>query len=316
MNFYPHTLISILVLVILILLVVFLRHRALLKEENGLLFSWLVMQVTLPALIFSALSHSEMQWQYFLLFLIMMSVEIILLALSWGMGRMMKLRREQMGSFMLASSFGSSALLGYALIVEVFPDNSAVLAEAAFVSELGVGLPFFIIGVMVAIHYGSHEQKKITLLEGALPFFRSPIFFSIVSGILWSVLSLPTKGAVATPFFDMIDLIAQANTFLVALTVGVLLKFGSLRDILAVVLATILLKLILSPLLVSLPAGLMDLEIWQRQVLILEAAMPSAMLSVVLANRYGCDAALAAKLVFVTLFVSILSTSIMLKILI
>ncbi len=315
MNFYLHTLTSILVLVLLILLVVFLRHKGLLKEENGLLFSWLVMQVTLPALIFTALSHSEMQWQYFLLFLIMMSVEMILLALSWGIGRMLKLRREQMGSFMLASSFGSSALLGYALIAEVFPDNSAVLTEAAFVSELGVGLPFFIIGVMIAIYYGSHEQKEISLLEGALPFVRSPIFFSIVSGVLWSVLSLPTKGAVIAPFFDVIDLIAQANTFLVALTVGVLLKFGSLRDIMVIIAATILLKLILSPLLVSLPAGLMDLEIWQRQVLILEAAMPSAMLSVVLANRYGCDARLAAKLVFVTLFVSILSTSMMLKIL-
>ncbi|WP_169745669.1 AEC family transporter [Sulfurovum lithotrophicum] len=44
-----------------------------------------------------------------------------------------------------------------------------------------------------------------------------------------------------------------------------------------------------------------SLEAWQLQVLLLEAAMPSAMLSVVLAKRYGCDANLAAKLVFITL---------------
>lgn len=315
MNIYLHTLTSILVLALLILLVVYLRYRGLLKLENGVLFSTLVMQVTLPALIFAALAHSRMEWEYLLLFLIMLGMEMILLFISWGAGRVLKLRSEQMGSFMLVSTFGSSALLGYALIAELFPGNSAVLAEAAFVSELGVGLPIFTVGVMIAIYYGNNEKKEITLLEGALPFFRSPIFVSIVLGIIWSVFSLPTQGDVIAPFFDAIHLMAKANTFLVALTVGVLLEFGSLRKIIVVIAVVILLKLILSPLLVSLPAGFMDIETWQRQVLILEASMPSAMLSVVLANRYGCDAKLAAKLVFATLFASILTASVMMKVL-
>ncbi len=315
MSFYLHTLTSILVLVLLVLLVVYLRHRGLLKKENGALFSMLVMQVTLPALIFTALAHSAMQWHYLLFFGIMLGAEIILLSLSWIIGKVLKLKRKQMGSFLLASTFGSSALLGYALIAELFPGNNAVLAEAAFVSELGVGLTFFTVGVMVAIYYGNSEKSEITLLGGVLAFFRSPVFVSIVMGIAWSVLALPTKGTVITSFFDVLHLISQANTFLVALTVGVLLEFGSLRNIIVIIVATIILKLILSPLLVSLPAGFMSLETWQIQVLVLEAAMPSAMLSVVLANRYGCDAALAAKLVFVTLFASILTASMMLKIL-
>ncbi|RLA73775.1 MAG: hypothetical protein DRG30_05910 [Epsilonproteobacteria bacterium] len=315
MNFYLHTLISILVLVVLILLVVFLRHKGLLKQENGTLFSTLVMQITLPALIFTALAHSTMKWYYLLFFLIMFSTEIVLLSVSWSIGRFLKLQRAQMGSFLLASTFGSSALLGYALIAELFPDNTAVLAEAAFVSELGVGLTFFTIGVMVAIYYGNSDQEEITLLEGALPFFRTPIFFSIILGILWSVLLLPTKGMIITPLFDAVHLISQANTFLVALTVGVLLEFSSLRDIIMIIMITVILKLILSPLLIFVPIGFMDLNTWQQQVLILEAAMPSAMLSVVVANRYGCDARLAAKLVFVTLFASIATAPMMLKLL-
>ncbi len=316
MQIYIHTLISILVLVLLILFVVYLRHRGYIKQENGALFSWLVMQVTLPALLFTALAHSIMEWHYLLLFLIMFGMEMVLLMISWGIGRVLKLKSEQMGTFMIVSTFGSSALLGYALIAELFPRNSAVLAEAAFVSELGVGLPIFTVGVMIAIYYGSSDKGEITLLEGALPFFYSPIFLSIVLGILWSILSLPTRGVVIEPLFDMIHIIAKSNTFLVALTVGVLLKFNSLRDIVMIIIATIILKLILFPILVSVPAGFMDLEIWQLQVLILEASMPSAMLSVVLANRYGCDAELAAKLVFVTLFASILTASMMLKLLV
>ncbi|MEA3490691.1 MAG: AEC family transporter [Campylobacterota bacterium] len=315
MQIYIHTLTSILVLVLLILFVAYLRHRGHLKQESGALFSWLVMQVTLPALLFTALAHSAMEWHYLLLFLIMFGAEMILLLTSWGVGRFLKLKSEQMGTFLIVSTFGSSALLGYALIAELFPGNSAVLVEAAFVSELGVGLPIFTIGVMIAIYYGSTDREEITLLEGILPFFRSPIFLSIVLGILWSTLSLPTQGIVIEPLFDMIHIIAKSNTFIVALTVGVMLNFSSLRDIIYIIVATIILKLILSPILVWIPAGFMDLEIWQLQVLILESAMPSAMLSVVLANRYGCDAKLAAKLVFVTLFASILTAPMMLKLL-
>ena len=100
------------------------------------------------------------------------------------------------------------------------------------------------------------------------------------------------------------NIIAKANTFLVALSVGVLLQFSSLRPIIGIAVAVVFIKLILSPLLAYLPTEMMTLQSWQINVLILEAAMPSAMLSVVLADRYGCDAKLASKLVFVTLAAS------------
>ena len=315
MTIYLHTLTSISMLVIIILLVVYLRHKDLLKQENSILFSWLVMQITLPALIFHALAHSTMEWHYLLLFLIMFGMEMLLLSIAWGIGKLLKLKRAQMGSFLLVSTFGSSALLGYPLIVELFPHNNEVLTEAAFISELGVGLPFFTVGVMVAIYYGNSQQKETTALSGAVQFFRSTIFLSIVAGAVWSLLSFPTKGILVEPFFAMIHILSSANTFLVTLLVGVLLQFGSLYNIIKIIVAVIILKLILSPVLVSLPASFMTLNVWQLQVLILDAAMPSAMLSVVLAKRYGCDAQLAAKLVFVTLFASIVTVSVMLKLL-
>ena len=49
------------------------------------------------------------------------------------------------------------------------------------------------------------------------------------------------------------------------------------------------------------PTLAMDLQDWEVQVLVLEAAMPSALLTVVFAKTYGCDAKLASKLIFATL---------------
>lgn len=315
MNIYMHTLTSILVLAAIISLIVLLRNRGMLKQENGVLFSKLVTQVTLPAIIFYALSHSVLEWKYLLLFLIMIASAIVMLAIAWLIGKSIKLPHPQMGTFLLVSGFGSSSLLGYALVAELFPTNADALAEAAFISELGVGLPLFTVGVMIAMFYGNSEEKSSHLLNGALLFFRSPIFISIAAGTVWSLLKLPIEGALMGPLFDAIHIIGKANTFMVTLTVGVLLQFSALRSIIVIALAVILIKLILNPLLVYIPASTMHLEEWQLQVLILEAAMPSAMLSVVLANRYGCDAKLASKLVFITLIVSVFTATAMLNLL-
>ena len=311
MGTYLHTFVSILILGLLILLVVQLRKIGLLKEENGILFSKLVTHITLPSLIFTALASATIIWDYVFLFLLMFLSEIIILSVAWLVGKVLKLGQKQMGSFLLVSAFGSSSLLGYALIIELFPDNIAALAEGTFVSELGVGLALFTIGVMIAMYYGQEKGDHISLKSGGLLFLKSPIFMAIILGLLWSFSPLGTKGAVITPFFEAIHIIAKSNTFLVALTVGVLLNFSSLCNIIKIAIAVFMIKLILSPLLVYFPATLLSLKDWQLQVLLLEAAMPSAMLSVVLAKQYGCDAKLAAQLIFITLVGSLFTASVM-----
>ena len=282
-----------------------------LKEEHGTLFATLVTQVTLPALIFDALAHSSFEWEYIRLFVYLFLSEIFLLLFAWGVGKGLKLTAQQMGSFLLVSTFGSSALLGYALIEALYPQNFSALTEGAFISELGVGLPLFTIGVMIMMHYGQKRQTLKYSFQYALHFFKSPLFIAIVLGLLWSFSPLKTEKIFTAPLFDAIHIIAKANTFLVALTVGVLLNFTSLHHILGITLATVAIKLFLSPLLLYFPAHFLSLESWQLQVLLLESAMPSAMLSVVLAKQYGCDAKLAAQLVFITLIVSTVTVSFM-----
>ena len=303
MDIYLHTLTSIFVLALIILLIVVLRHFRFLKQEDGLLFSKLVTQVTLPAIIFYSLAHSTLQWKYVFLFLMMIGVSLFVIGLAWIVGRLLKLNPPQMGSFLLTSGFGSSALLGYALVAELFVNNRDALAEAAFISELGVGLPLFTLGVMIAIYYGN-ANNNASILSSATLFFKSPIFLSLAAGIIYSVLQFPVHGDFITPLFDAVHIIGKANTLMVALTVGVSLQFSALRPVALIALFVIIFKLILSPLLLSVFSQFIVLEHWQLQVLILEAAMPSAMLSVVLSNRYGCDSALASKLVFATLVAS------------
>lgn len=157
---------------------------------------------------------------------------------------------------------------------------------------------------MVAIYYGRSDLDSRGRLLASTSFFKSPLFFSLVAGVCWSMLQLPVEGALLTPIFNFLGVLSSANTFLVAMTVGVLLHFSGMRAIVWIVLFAVLIKLILKPLIVWMPTLVMDLQDWQVQVLVLEAAMPSALLTVVFAKTYGCDAKLASKLIFATLVIS------------
>jgi predicted permease len=219
-------------------------------------------------------------------------------------GRKLNLENAQMGAFLLVSAFGSSSFLGYALISQVFPGNIDTMTEAVIISEVGLVPVLFTVGTMLAIYYGRSELDSKGRLLATTAFFKSPLFFSIVAGVCWSMLQLPVEGVLITPIFHFLKVLSSANTFLVAMTVGVLLHFSGMRAILYLVLFTCLIKLIIKPLLVWAPTLAMDLQDWQVQVLVLEAAMPSALLTVVFAKTYGCDARLASKLIFATLVIS------------
>jgi malate permease and related proteins len=307
---------SVSTLVVLIGLIAALRHVGVLRQQDGRLFAHIVTHITLPAVIFNALSHArQLEWDYVLVVLFVLLTEILLLFITWIIGKRIKLPETQLGSFMLVSAFGSSALLGYAIVQQTFPGNADALSEAVVISELGVGIGLFTLGTMVAIYFGKKSSHAFTPLHSLIAFLQSPIFIAILLGFVYWGLGLPVSGRFFQPIFDVIRLIAQANTLFVALTVGVLLQFSSLSEILGLALIVILLKLILSPLLVWLPTLAMALEPWQIKIVILEAAMPSAMLSVVLAAKYGCDAILASRLVFITTLASIFTILLMSRLL-
>jgi predicted permease len=308
MHTYLSAISSISVLVFLIGIITLLRHLNVLKKEDGKLFSKIVMNITLPAVVFFVLSHSKsLEWEYFLIALYIFATEMLVLSLAWGVGKKMNISNAQLGTLMLVSAFGSSALLGYVLIGQIFPSNVEAMSEAVIVSEFGVGIGLFTIGTMIAIHFGSKNSSTQTPLQSLIIFTKSPLFLAIVAGLAYSMLNIPTDIVIIKEVFSTISIIAKANTFFVALTIGVLLEFKGVRSVLPFAIVAIVLKLFVSSMLVWFPISLINMSNPQLEVAMLEASMPSAMLSVVLAAKYGCDAKLASKLVFITTIFSIVT---------
>ncbi|MEA1927710.1 MAG: hypothetical protein U9N73_05850, partial [Candidatus Auribacterota bacterium] len=152
------------------------------------------------------------------------------------MSNLLKLSRARKGALILASTFTSSGFLGYAVVKGVYSGNSQALSDAAVTSELGVGMVIFTIGVIIAIHFGVSEASPREKRRDALKFFRSPIFFSLVLGIIFSFIPFPRENWIVAGFYSFLRTIAAGNTLLVTLVIGVMLHFKDLRKVLPVVL--------------------------------------------------------------------------------
>ena len=295
------------VLLALFFLALLLKRLGMIEEAHGKVISRLVTHVTLPAIVLVSLSHSHILWNEFDLALIMLGAGLVCLALGWLIALLLRLDRPQTGAVILASGFANASMLGFAVVAQIFPGDSTELAEAVMLSGIGSQPAIFLLGTLIAIHYGVPEISAAGRFRASLRYFHSPIFIAFVTGLALSIFAGSVSNLVYDKLIDALKVVGQANTFLVTLTVGLLLQLrfrGKIVLVAALVVAT---KLLVMPLLAWLPGRALGPEAWQLEVLVLEAGMPSALLSVALCSSYGCDDGLAATLVLATTAMSVLT---------
>ncbi len=307
MHEFHHLVNAILVIVMIYVIAMILKAKNVLKEEDSLTLARIVTDVFLPAIVFISLAKQSIKLDQLEPAIAMLGLELLFIALAWFISYAMKFSRAQTGAIVFCSAFGSSTFLGYSIVLQMFPNTPEALSEAVLISEIGVGYPIFILGPILAAYFGSKRPGRSDW-KASLGFFRSPVFFALIAGLLWGILNIPGEENVyLAPLFRLGSILAAALTPLAILSVGLMYKKPTVRAILIPLGIVILLKLILKPLLAGHLATWFGFpELW-REILVLMAAMPPAVLGVVFLRRYGGDASLASALLLVTTLVSSLT---------
>jgi len=289
---------------IVVLLCLLLRKLSIIKTEDNQVFSKLLTQVVLPAVIFLQLSATPIKSGQFLLVFAVFVAGVLSMLLAYIAGRILRLSKPKIGALMLTSSFGSSALLGYPFIAFSFPNNPEAIADAVLLSELGVGLPMFLLGPAIAIHFGNQAQG-FNIKKTLLPYFRSPIFVSIVLGIAVSFMPFDRQNNFVAPFFEAFKMINGALSILACLILSLQLKFIPLKGIIPLFIISAIIQMWFQPFIAHTQATLYGLTVLQTQVLVLVSSMPSAVLGPVFASRHDCAPETASALVMAHIVLSI-----------
>jgi predicted permease len=308
MDTFHHLIQAVVVIVILYALALLMRRRGVLTEEHSMILARIVTDLFLPAIVFVTLAGKSIRWDQLAPAAVMLVLELSAIALAWTVSALLRFDRAQQGAIVFCSAFGSSTFLGYSLITEMFPDKPQAMAEAVLISEIGVGYTIFILGPILAAHFGSETADSKSPWSASLSFFKSPVFFALVMGLLWGVLGLPGEdNAFLAPIFQVCHVLASALTPVAILSVGLMFKWPSLRGILLLLAIVVIIKLLLKPLAAGAAASLLGFPDLWRDVLVLLAAMPPAVLGPVFLRRYGGDASLASALLLAATLVSCVS---------
>lgn len=308
METFHHLVKAIMVIVILYVLALLMRKRGALTEEHSMIIARIVTDLCLPAVIFVSLAGQSIRWDQLGPPLLMLGLELSCIVVAWMVSALLGFNRAQQGAVVFCSAFGSSTFLGYSIIMEMYPHKVEAMTEAVLISEIGVGYPIFILGPILAAYFGSGESKGGSNWSSSLVFFKSPVFLALVAGLIWGFFRLPgQENAFLAPMFQVCHVLASALTPMAILSVGLMFRMPSVRKVLVALGVVIVIKLLLKPLCAGFLASAFGFpELW-KDVLVLLAAMPPAVLGAVFLRRYGGDASLASTLLLAASVVSCVS---------
>lgn len=281
---------------LLILLGVVARRLGILKREDGLVLVGVVLNFTLPALVFLVMLRAELHPSLLVVPVACWIVHLVMLGVTLLTTRAARLESPRAGAAVVSTACGNTGFFGLPLIAASGAGFS--LPAAVMYDALGTGILTWTSTVMVASAMGEAghvERPDLRTLVRSL--LRTPPIWALVAGLTLNLAGLDSLPRVLERPFEIL---AGAVLPLVALYAGLMLDVRQLRNIWRDVLAISFGRLVVSAVLGLGVAVLLGFEGAQLHTVVLMSAMPTAMMSLVIGGHYRLRADIIAGAVAVT----------------
>jgi predicted permease len=288
---------------LLVVMAYSLKKKGLLKQEDSGIFARLLTKAVLPATIFYQLWTYPLTGEIIVPIIVMFLSGIVSLALSYLAGSILKFDRQSIGALMIVSSFGSSALIGYPVIQYAFANNPEAFAHGIIISELGVGLPIFILCPAVAMYFGGSFKGGGDIIKVVKDYFTSPIFIAVVFGMALSRLELPQSHFVVT-IQEALKMVQGALVVVSAVILGLQLSFQPMKGFWTLIAFSIFVQMLFQVWFCGAISNVLGISPVNKEILVLISAMPAAILGPVFATQYDCAAKTATLLTFTHIVIS------------
>lgn len=212
-----------------------------------------------------------------LVFISVMMVRMISAHLSWD--------RKLTGGVMLAATLGNTSFLGFPAVVSFFGQDH--LAFAIIYDQLGSFLALAVFGTVVVSVYGTKE--KISLIQTAKRVVGFPPFAALILGVCVLLMDLSYPPAI----IKVLEGLSATLIPLVIFSVGAQLRLRQPLSSIKPIVITIILKMLISPVLAFTILLLMNVRGPVFEISVFEAAMPSMVMSGILAQSGELDSDVA-----------------------
>ena len=288
--------ITILSIIIMIGLGYFLKRIDFLSEKDIDPFNRIVMYILMPCMIFHALFTADLSYlsKLGILPFIILASSMVTGIVSYFILRQFKLDDITLWSVLVTVMIANTAFMGYPVTLGIFGQEGFLRAIFCDIATLCI---FLILSFILILKFGGTVKTAVRKIT----FF--PPLWAVILGLTFNFLNIPIG-----PVIDnTINYLGQGAIPLIMIALGLSIDFSAIKRSKNMIAFTSVMKLLFFPciaFLVATQLGLVDL---QFKISIIEAAMPSGMMSLLLTITYKLDYEMTSDCILINTVISLIT---------
>jgi len=243
-----------------------------------------VIYFSLPALALVKIRELEFNEVVFKIIIIAYISMIVAALISYLIGKILKLERNILATFMVVSVFGNTSFVGFSYVESLY--SSKELVYPLVYDQIGSFVALLTIG-MVLIAWGSQKEQKMTI-KHKLKMLLTPPLQAIIFAVILHGVEFPSyvEGILVKLEYTLIPL--------VTMVVGMKLEIRAFKKFFKESMIALGIKMFLVPfIMLLLLYPFVDFTQTWSKVTFIEIAMPPMTMATVLAIRGGLNKDLA-----------------------
>jgi malate permease and related proteins len=254
--------------------------------------SQLILYIFSPCLIFSLLTTNKVSNDQFIKVVLFSFVLLSIIGgITWLTGYLLKIERSTQSSMTLTAMFPNAGNFGLPVVLFAFGEPSMGFASLFFVTSISIT---YTIGTVIA------SMGSMSFTKALANLFKLPLIYAV----LLAVLFINTGWNIPLPLERATKLLGDASIPCMLVLLGLQLKAARIKDRILPIGVVSSVRLVLSPLLALILIPFFGLHGVASQAIVLQAGMPSAVMTSMLATEFDSDPSFASAAVFLTTIIS------------
>ena len=283
-------------IVIMIGLGYFLKRIDFLSEKDIDPFNKIVMYILMPCMIFHAIYAADLSQipKLSILPFIILASSFVTGIVSYFILKQLKFDDVTLWSVLVTVMIANTAFMGYPVTLGIY--GNAGFLRAIF-CDMATLCTFLLLSFVLILRFGGTVKaavRKIALF---------PPLWAVVLGLGFNILGIPIGPVVD----NTVNYLGQGAIPLIMIALGLSINFEALSRSRSMIVFTSIMKLAMFPFVAFLIASWLGLVNLEHSVSIVEAAMPSGMMSLLLAITYKLDYELTSDCILINTVISLIT---------
>lgn len=288
--------ITILSIIIMIGLGYFLKRIDFLSEKDIDPFNKIVMYILLPCMIFHALYSADLSSlsKLGILPFVILGSSFVTGIVSYFILRQLNLDDITLWSVLVTVMIANTGFMGYPVTLGIFGQEGFL---RAIFCDIATSFIFLALSFVLILKFGGNVKTAVRKIA----FF--PPLWAVVLGLAFNMLNIPIG-----PVIDnTVNYLGQGAIPLIMIALGLSIDFSAIKRSKSMIVFTSIMKLAFFPLIAIIIASQIGLVDLQYKISIVEAAMPSGMMSLLLAITYKLDYELTSDCILINTVISLIT---------